>query len=60
MNDKAKIDERCATASGAYRCMHGRGHDGPCEAQAREYATSARRVSLAAQPLPEPRPAGEK
>ena len=47
-------DDRCTTTSGSYRCMHGRGHSGECEAQAREYANVTRRVSVDPRPLPEP------
>ena len=39
-------DERCETTSGKFRCMHGVGHDGACEAQATEYATETRRVAM--------------
>jgi len=53
-------DDRCDTTSGAYRCMHGRDHEGPCEAQAREYANVTRRISVDTKPLPEPKPAGSK
>lgn len=51
-------DDRCETRSGHYRCMHGRDHEGPCEAQAPEYATRTRRVALSKDgtvPLPEPK-----
>jgi len=45
-------DRRCTTTSGAYRCVHPRGHTGPCEAQAPEYALS--------KPKPKHEPKDEK
>lgn len=54
------MSDRCQTRSGPHQCMHGINHDGPCEAQAREYMhfASNRRMALTKDgsiPIPEPK-----